>query len=251
VERGHAAASDPWTAAERRPRPRPQVAPPLERVLALQRSAGNLQVAQALGRGARPVLSRALDTDFVHAGEPTKEEKRVCDEFGKIVSGFVDSAHLDLLAGRVKGWEGAKITAFLKLLMAGHRSAVVHAGNVIEERVYALMKDAKLPASWTPQFSVGMGGASRPDIVINLDSGREGLIDITSQRAHILGKAGAWTTSQNYVYVAEAWFPSILADHLPHITKAIKKGGIGDKELAAMQASVAEQRKNRKEQRDA
>ena len=223
----------------------------VERVLALQRSAGNLHVAQALGRRPRPGLARTLDTDFEHAGKPTKEEKKTCDAFAAIVSDFVDEAHLALLAGRVKDWEGAKITAFLKLLTAGKTTAVVHAGNVIEERVYALMKSAKLPAPWTPQFSASMGGASRPDVVINLPSGNEGLIDITSQRAHILGKAGSWTTSETFVYVAEAWFPSILADHLPHIRKAIKDGGIGDEELAAMQASVAEQRKNRKEQRDA
>lgn len=220
-------------------------------MLALQRSAGNLHVAQALGRVPRPVLARALDTDFEHAGKPTEAEQKTCDAFGAIVSGFVDQAHLALLGGHVKGWKGAKITAFLKLLTKGHRAAVVHAGNVIEERVYALMLAATLPAEWKAQFSEGMGSASKPDIVIHLGDGREGLIDITSQRGHILGKAGAWTTSKKYVYVAEAWFPSVFADHLPHIRKAIEAGGLGEKELAEMQAEVAEQRKNRAKQREA
>jgi hypothetical protein len=222
---------------------------PAQQVLALQRTAGNQRVAQLLHRPSRPALSRALDTEFDHGSEPSVKEKAICDAFGAIVSKLVDQAHLDLLAGKVKEWKGAKITAFLKLLTRKHPTAIVHAGSVIEERVYALMKDADLPAKWTPQFSLGMGGVSRPDIVINLSEDREGLIDITSQRGHILGKGGAWTTSKRYVYVAEAWFPSVFSEHLPHILKAVEAGGLGEKELAAMQKEVAEQRKNRAEAR--
>jgi hypothetical protein len=227
----------------------PAAAIPAQRVLALQRGAGNRAVAGLLRRPARPVIARSLDTEFEHGGTASEEEQSICDDFGAIVSGFVDQAHLDLLGGRVKEWKGAKITAFLKLLTAGKRTALVHAGSVIEERVYALMKSAKLPAPWKAQFAQDMGSVSRPDIVIHLGEGRYGLIDITSQRGHILGKAGGWTTSVKYVYVAEAWFPSVFAEHLPHIRKAIAEGGIGEKELAAMQADVAESRKSRVEAR--
>ena len=93
------------------------------------------------------------------------------------------------MSGDVSDWEGAKIT-FLRLLRAENPMALVHAGNAIEERVYALMVQTDMPFDWTPQFAEAMGGSSSPDIVVNLPSGKSGLIDVTSDRGRILGKAG-------------------------------------------------------------
>jgi hypothetical protein len=219
----------------------------VERVLALQRGLGNHQVAQLLGRRT---LSRELDV-YTPKGVGSAEDLALCEEFATIVSELVDGAHDDLVAGRVSKWKGAKLAAFLHLLNNGNRMAVTHAGNVIEERVYYLMRNRTLPAPWTPQFTEGMGGASRPDIVINLTSGHIGLVDVTSERGHILAKAGGWLTSSKYIYVAEAWFPSITADHLPRIRKAIAKGGITDEALEAMQEEVAQERQARAAERQA
>jgi len=96
--------------------------------------------------------------------------------------------------------------------------------------------------SWTPQFAEGMGGASRPDIVVSLPSGKQALIDITSDRYHILGKAGGWTTSERYVYVAEAYFEPFKATHLPIIDKAVTAGGMTSEEVWKLRLEANEKR---------
>jgi hypothetical protein len=225
---------------------------PPDAIRRLQRSVGNAGLASALGAlGAPPaLLQRQLDEDFKHAGAPTADELAACRKFAKIVSDLVDRTHLDLLAGNVKDWEGAKITAFLKLLNDDHPAALVHVGNAIEERVYALMKKTDFDLPWVAQFDEAMGGSSFPDIVVHLDSGKRALIDITSDRSHVLGKAGAWTTSTHYVYVAEAWFPSVFAGHLPAIAANVTAGGVDDKHVARMVRKVEREREARRAARE-
>src|SRR4051794_32913420 len=149
-------------------------------ILALQQTAGNARVAQWLSRSRPAVLSRQLDV-FKSGGKGTDADLQTCLTFAATVSAFVDQAHRELMRGTVKEWTGAKFTAFHDFLLAGHTWAGTHAGNAIEERVYALMNaDGMGGVEWTAQYAEGMGSASRPDIVINLSSGQEGLIDITS-----------------------------------------------------------------------
>jgi hypothetical protein len=244
---------------------------PPNTIRALQRAVGNAGVASALGApGAREdawtpaaplasvrgraarvaappaLLQRKLDDDFKHGGVPTDLELAACQKFATIVSDLVDQAHLDLLAGKVADWRGAKITAFLGLLGRGSPAALVHVGNAIEERVYALMKKTAFDLDWVPQFDEAMGGSSFPDIVVHLDSLKRGLIDITSDRGHVLGKGGSWTTSTNYVYVAEVWFPSVFAEHLPDVAANVKAGGVGQAHVAKMVRKVEREREARR-----
>lgn len=142
------------------------------------------------------------------------------------MSTIVDQVYLDLMSGKVRDWEGAKIGTFLRLLLDEHPAALVHANNAIEERVYHVMRAADLGETWEAQFDANMGGASFPDIVVHLESGARGLIDVTSDRRHILRKAGGWCTSVHYVYVAEAWFPSIYKEHLAPIAGNVRAGGV-------------------------
>ncbi|HYH86890.1 MAG TPA: hypothetical protein VEX60_15665 [Pyrinomonadaceae bacterium] len=174
----------------------------------------------------RGVIQRVLDEDFKHGGTPKMGETAACRAFAKKVSDFVDQAYNELISGNVKEWKGAKAATFLELLLNGHGTAKTHAANAIEERVYALMLKADMTLKWVPQFADAMGSASKPDIVIHLPSGNEALVDITSDRGHILGKAGGWTTSERYVYVAEAYFHSVREEHIANIKSAIEKGGI-------------------------
>ena len=203
--------------------------------------------------GAHPaasrVLQRILDEDFPHGGTPQGNDTKTCRDFANKVSAIVDLVYSDLLRGNVKGWEGAKFATFSKLLMEGSPYAVPHVGNAVEERVYALMNAVEMGAKWTPQFTEAMGGASKPDIVVNLATDREGLVDITSDRGHILGKAGAWTTSTRYVYVAEAWFPSVTEDDIPDIKAAFKKGGISLQDALDAKAKADDERKKKTEAR--
>ena len=200
--------------------------------------------------GTRPaVLQRILDEDFPHGGTPQGNDTKICRDFANKVSALVDDAYLGLLSGNVKGWGGAEFATFAKLLMEGSPYAVPHVGNAVEERVYALMNSTEMGAKWTPQFTEAMGGASKPDIVVNLASDREGLVDITSDRGHILGKAGAWTTSTRYVYVAEAWFPSVTEDDIPDIKAAFEKGGVSLQDALDAKAKADEERKKKAEAR--
>lgn len=198
---------------------------------------------------AGQVLQRILDEKFGHGGTPQGSDTKTCQEFAKKVSDPVDQAYFELLSGNVKGWNGAKFATFAKLLMEDNPYAVPHVGNAVEERVYALMKAVDMGVKCTPQFTEGMGGTSYPDIVINLADDREGLVDITSDRGHILGKAGAWTTSTRYVYVAEAWFPSVTEDDIPDIKAAFQKGGVSLKEALEAKAKADEVRKQKFEAR--
>jgi hypothetical protein len=204
----------------------------------------NSLVARAAKRAsAGRRVQRVLDEDFEHGGVGTQEEIDACKEFARIVNGIVDQAHADLLAGKVAGWEGAKIGTFLNLLARDSRMAITHAANAIEERVYYQMRKASLPLKWVPQFDEAMGGASFPDIVIHLGkSKKRALIDITSDRRHILGKAGAWTTSVNYIYVAEAWFPPVLLEHMAAIKKNVEEGGVGPEQVKAMLENAEKER---------
>jgi hypothetical protein len=229
------------------PQPLPRAAAD---VLALQRTAGNHAIAQLLSHAPQAAVQRQLDDEFPHGGQPNAAELRIAKAFAKIVSDLVDAAHADLMAGRLSEWKGAKIATFLSLLKRGSPMAVTHAGNAIEERVYALMTDAALPCEWTPQFAEAMGGASKPDIVAHVSDEHDALIDVTSDRFHILGKAGGWTTSERYVYVAEAFFPSVVTDHLPHILKALDEGGIDDKAVRKLQKQVELERKQRAKARE-
>jgi len=203
--------------------------------------------------GAHPAASRVfqrlLDEDFPHGGTPQENDTKICRDFANKVSALVDGAYLALLSGNVKGWDGAKFATFAKLLMEGNPYAVPHVGNAVEERVYALMNAVDMGVKWTPQFTEAMGGASKPDIVVNLAKDREGLVDITSDRGHILGKAGAWTTSTRYVYVAEAWFPSVTEDDIPDIKAAFEKGGVSLQDALDAKAKADEERKKKTEAR--
>ena len=107
-----------------------------------------------------------------------------------------------------------------------------------------------LGLEWVPQFDADTGGVSYPDIVVHLPSGNRALIDITSQRGHILGKGGAWCTSVNYVYVAEVWFPSVYRDHLPQIARNVAAGGVDQEHLERMMVEVDALRRARKATRD-
>lgn len=166
----------------------------------------------------------------------------LCHTFAVKVSDLVDEAYEELITGKVGAWKGAKAATFFRLLLEQHPIAVTWVANAMEERVYALMKATDMGLKWKPQFVEGMGGASRPDVVVHLDSGKFALIDITSDRFHILGKSGGWETSQDYVYLAEAWFPSVTVGDLPNIRAAIKKGGIGLDEAEHLRAEADEER---------
>jgi hypothetical protein len=204
-------------------------------VLALQATVGNRQVAN--------LLSRQLDDKFGHGGERTRAEAKTCGAFAQQVSDFTDQAHDELLAGAVKTWRGAKWVTFLGLLQRDSRAAIVWAGNAIEERVYQLMhKHGMDGVIWVPQHTDNMGGVSFPDIVIHIN-GKEALVDITSDRRHILGKGGNWENSPNYIYIAEAWFPPVCAEHLPLIKKNIEAGGIGLAEAEKLAKQVQAVRK--------
>ncbi len=210
-------------------------------ILRLQWLAGNAAVSGLLGK--KP-LQRLLDEDFKHGGKPTEAESAACHAFAEKVSGFVDQAYAQLMAGDVKGWGGGKIAIFLNLLLRNSNAALPWAGNAIEERVYELMKSADMGLSWVAQFAEGMGAASKPDIVITLsaDPLKQALIDITSEREHILKKVGGWTTSERYVYVAEAYFPKIKAQHLETIRDGVKAGGLDAAEVAKRIAAADAER---------
>lgn len=190
----------------------------------------------------RGLIQRQLDEDFNAAGTTSKKNLKACKAFAKIVSDLVDQAYDELMAGKIKDWTGAKIATFLDLLDRNSTMAVTHVGNAMEERVYALMDETDLPLKWTKQRSDDMGGTSYPDIVLNLDDEKEGLIDITSDRGHVLGKSGGWTTSQRYVYVAEAYFDSVTMEDLPNIKNAIKEGGITKKHAKKLKKEADRQR---------
>ncbi|RKP47017.1 eCIS core domain-containing protein [Trinickia fusca] len=213
----------------------------------------NLRASHPQGPMPGGVVQRVLDEDFEHGGEATEEQTATCRTFAQQVSAFVDRAYDELMTGHVGEWKGARWVAFLELLQRNSPMALTHAGNAIEERVYVLMRAAKMPAPWTEQHSDGMGGASKPDIVINLAGGTvEGLVDITSDRGHILGKAGGWTTSKRYVYVAEAYYPSIRAEHLPIIRAAVEANGMdADRVRLLIEAADAERADKQRKKQDA
>lgn len=228
------------------PPPAARPSPPPPRVAAvqpkLQMPVKPRALAPAHGRG---VVQRLLDEEFGHGGTPGEGETAACRAFAQKVSDFVDQAYNELITGNVKAWTGAKAATFLNLVIKGHRIAVTHAANAIEERVYALMGQTAMPLKWEAQYSAGMGSASRPDIVIHLKSGKEALVDITSERGHILRKAGGWTTSERYVYVAEAYFKPVRAGDIPNIKAAMEKGGIGLSEATALKVAADEKRKDK------
>jgi hypothetical protein len=193
-------------------------------MLRLQRQIGNR--ATLAVTADRETVRRHLDESFTAKGVPSAADRQQCKAFATKVSGLVDQAYDDLLTGNVKPWKGSKIATFLRLLSSNSPYALPWAGNAIEERVYELMKVENMGLEWVPQFAEGMGSASKPDIVVTLLSGKQALIDITSDRFHIEGKAGGWLTSDRYVYLAEAWFPSVLAPHLTIIRTGIEANGI-------------------------
>jgi hypothetical protein len=176
---------------------------------------------------------------------PLKGDTGKCRTFAKKVSDFVDQAYDELITGNVGAWKGAKAATFLNMVLKGHSAAKTHAANAIEERVYALMNATAMGLPWVPQHTDGMGSASRPDIVIHLGVGREALIDITSERGHILRKAGAWTTSARYVYVAEAYFDPIREGDIPNIKDAMVKGGIDSVQARLLKRLADEEREDK------
>jgi hypothetical protein len=206
-------------------------------ILQLQGAVGNRRVATLLAGAPRvdggdamqegEVIQRLLDYEsFRPKGTTSVENMTKIQDFAKTIGTIVDNTYAELMAGRVKGWTGAKLAVFIDLVNRGHPMAVTHAANVVEERVYAIMKKTPLPLKYKEQFSEKMGGASKPDIVIHVPDGKEALIDITSDRFHILRKAGAWESSDHYVYLAEAYFPPITSDDVAIIKEAMEKGGI-------------------------
>lgn len=209
---------------------------------AMQLQSSTSQPQRFMPPNDRGLIQRQLDEDFDAAGTTSKKNLKACQDFAKIVSDLVDQAYDELMAGKIKDWTGAKIATFLDLLERNSNMAVTHAGNAMEERVYALMNKTKLPLDWTKQRSDDMGSVSYPDIVLNLNDGKEGLIDITSDRGHILGKSGGWTTSERYVYVAEAYFESITKEDLPNIKNAIEEGGITKKHAKKLKKEAERQR---------
>ncbi|MFZ3003972.1 MAG: DUF4157 domain-containing protein [Undibacterium umbellatum] len=209
---------------------------------AMQLQSSNSQPQRFVLPNDRGLIQRQLDEDFNAAGTTSKKNLKACEDFAKIVSDLVDQAYDELMAGKIKDWTGAKIAAFLDLLDRNSIMAVTHVGNAMEERVYALMDETDLPLKWTKQRSDDMGGTSYPDIVLNLDDEKEGLIDITSDRGHVLGKSGGWTTSERYVYVAEAYFDSVTMEDLPNIKNAIKEGGITKKHAKKLKKEADRQR---------
>lgn len=230
----------------------PARATPAE-MLNIQRTLGNRAANRLVQTGrTAPVIQRLLDENFKHGGEPIDEEElENCKAFAQKVSDIVDQAYEELITGQIGEWNGKKIATFLNLLQKYDEPktvATAWAGNAVEERVYALMKKTNMGLPWTPQFTEGMGGVSFPDIVINLDTDREALVDVTSDRQHILRKGGAWTKSKRYVYVAEAYFPSVTEDDLPNIKAALKEGGIGLKQAKALKKAADEERKRRAEE---
>lgn len=247
----HAAPPRPAPASARglAPQPAPRTSPPPGDALA-GRLAAVVQ-RRAAACAAAPVLQRRLDEDFPHGGTPGKGETAACHAFAEKVSTIVDDVHADLMSGNVSDWKGAKIGTFLRLLLAEHPVALVHANNAIEERVYAVMSQTDLgPLRWVAQFDANMGGASFPDIVVHLPSGKRGLIDITSDRYHIHRKAGGWCTSVHYVYVAEVWFPSIYIEHLPKMRENVEAGGVDASIVEEMLEEADTARAERKAARD-
>lgn len=234
-----------------------------ETILQLQRTQGNQAVQRllamqqttqsaGLGRAAEITLQRLLDEDFEHGGKPGPDETSQCSAFAQQVSTYVDQAYNELISGNLAAWKGAKAATFIDMVLRGSSVAHTHAANAIEERVYALMPKGKMSGlTWVPQFAEAMGAASKPDIVIHLPSGKQALVDITSDRGHILGKAGGWTTSELYVYVAEAYFPSITKTDIPNIKAAIQKGGIGEDEARVLKQAADEERKDRRDRKRA
>ena len=182
--------------------------------------------------GTPRVIQRFLDSKYDPAGQTSNDKHAQCADFARIVSKLVDQAYAELLTGSIADWKGAKIATFLDLLYRDSPVAKTHAANAIEERVYALMKERVMPLPWTPQISDAMGSVSRPDIVVEVARNafglvtQEALIDITSERGHILRKAGGWFTSTRYVYIAEAYFDSITTADVANIKKAIACNGI-------------------------
>ena len=199
--------------------------------------AASRQLADAARAAAAPapvpVVQRMLDYENFTPDALGTKDGRTCHEFAQKVSEFVDEAHQDLLAGNLKGWKGPKLASFLNLLARDSPYALVHVGNVIEERVYARMEEEGMGIEWTKQFSESMGGASKPNIVINLPGKKDGLIDITSDRFHILAKAGAWL-GESHVYVAEAYFPSVTNEQLEIIKANVEAGGADEDTVKEM-----------------
>lgn len=218
----------------------------VERLLAAHQTTEHSQAVARLHGAAETTIRRLLDEDFEHGGKPGPGETDQCNAFAKQVSTYVDQAYNELISGNLGAWKGAKAATFIGMVLRGSSVAHTHAANAIEERVYALMPQDKMAGlTWVPQFAEAMGSASKPDIVIHLPSGKQALVDITSDRGHILGKAGGWTTSELYVYVAEAYFPSITKSDIPNIKTAIQRGGIGLAEARVLKVDADEQRQDR------
>ncbi|MFZ6776508.1 DUF4157 domain-containing protein [Undibacterium sp. Ji83W] len=209
---------------------------------AMQLQSSTSQPQRLILPNDRGLIQRQLDENFDAAGTTSTKNLKACKEFAKIVSKLVDQAYDELMTGKIQDWTGAKIATFLNLLQRNSNMAVTHVGNAMEERVYALMNETDLPLKWAKQRSDDMGSVSYPDIVLHLDDKKEGLIDITSDRRHILGKSGGWTTSERYVYVAEAYFESVTKEDLPNIKNAIKEGGITKKHAETLKKEADRQR---------
>ncbi|HLP88225.1 MAG TPA: DUF4157 domain-containing protein [Nostocaceae cyanobacterium] len=211
------------------------------------------QVAHKPQNQEKNLIQCQLDENFDHGGEPLANDTQQCHAFAQKVSDYVDQAYNELISGNVTGWTGAKISTFINLVFRNSSVAHTHAANAIEERVYALMSNPMEELLWTPQYTEGMGGVSKPDIVIHLsgegEEVREALVDITSDRGHILRKGGGWTTSTRYVYVAEAYFESIRKNHIPVIKEGLNQKGISIEEATRLKKMAEDERQRKLEEK--
>ncbi len=110
-------------------------------------------------------------------------------------------------------------------------------GYVIEERTYALMRNASI--AFFEQNSLNFAsGITRPDIVIR-SFGQpllEAFMDITASdsRNHVLGKAGGgWFKNENVVWVNEILYKSFTVEKARLVVTAAKaaKGGMSQDEI--------------------
>ncbi len=186
---------------------------------------------------------------YVPAGAPpaTADELVAAHSFATIVSDFADQARGELLRGDLADWgaagpfdaKGARYLAFRQLLDRDASFAVTHSGNVIEERVYQLMQRRGMPKGWRAQM---ISNTSRPDVEFDLADHRHGVVDITSEHAHVVKKPGLWSNG-TYVFIAEALYDSVTGPLLRKAVAAIAGGNpMGLEEFAALEESVAEAR---------
>ena len=211
-----------------------------ERPTRIRRSTSDSLVQREVVEDFRP---------YSPAGAPpaTADELGASRAFAKIVSDFADQARDELLRGDLGDWgaagpfnaKGARYLAFRQLLERDASFAVTHAGNVIEERVYQLMQRRGMPMAWESQM---ISNTSRPDVVFQISDRRAGVVDITSEFAHVVKKPGLWSNG-SYVFISEALYDSVTGPLLRNAVAAIVSGSpMGVDEFARLEGSVAEAR---------